>query len=165
MTNKTRTLVGSLPELLLLQRHTHARTHAHTHLLYFTPLYVDHHVILLYALDCMPHHYTQWIGCAVRVTIVHIDLYVPQLYRIHWAVSLTNVYTEPCVLPLCTFGCISHHCLRCSLTIVYFGLHMTPLYTLNCVSPHCEERWLRGRAPDCQSRGWLFNLTCRRFET
>ena len=27
------------------------------------------------------------------------------------------------------------------------------------------ERWSRGRAPDCQSRGRWFNSTCRRFET
>ena len=28
-----------------------------------------------------------------------------------------------------------------------------------------EERWSRGRAPDCQSRGLWFNPTCRSFET
>ena len=29
----------------------------------------------------------------------------------------------------------------------------------------CGERWSRGRAPDCQSRGRWFNPTYRRFET
>ena len=29
----------------------------------------------------------------------------------------------------------------------------------------CGERWSRGRAPDCQSRGRWFNPTYRRFES
>ena len=29
----------------------------------------------------------------------------------------------------------------------------------------CGERWSCGRALDCQSRGWWFNSTCRRFVT
>ena len=35
----------------------------------------------------------------------------------------------------------------------------------NVITWNSGERWSRSRAPDCQSRGWWFNPTYRRFET
>ena len=50
--------------------------------------------------------------------------------------------------------------------------HDTPSTHVSVVFSECVlqgwvqmERWSRGRAPDCQSRGQWFNPTCCRFET